>query len=37
MFKRIPSVSVQDLQGKLKQKIEVLDVRTPDEYRSRHI
>lgn len=37
LFKRIPSISTRELQDKGIQKLELLDVRTPSEYRSGHI
>lgn len=37
LFKRLPSISVQELQTKVKQKISILDVRTSSEYQSGHI
>ncbi|MCQ9209119.1 rhodanese-like domain-containing protein [Granulicatella seriolae] len=36
-FSTVPSISVNMLQEKLKDKINLLDVRTPDEYRLGHI
>lgn len=35
--KRIPSISVQELESQLKAKPEIVDVREPGEYRSAHI
>lgn len=36
-FKRIPSVSVRDLEEKLKGKVRLIDVRTPEEFKDGHI
>lgn len=37
LFQKIPSISTNELQEKLKQPITLLDVRTPSEYRAGHI
>lgn len=37
LFNRIPSISTTELEEKLNGTIELLDVRTPGEYRSGHI
>ncbi len=37
LFTKIPSVSTTELSEKLKDKIKLIDVRTPNEYRSGHI
>ena len=37
LFQSVPSISTKELEGKLNQKIVLLDVRTPTEYRGGHI
>lgn len=36
-FNKVPSISVNELQEKIKEPLTLLDVRTPNEYRSGHI
>ena len=37
LFTKIDSISTSELEQKLKKKIQLLDVRTPSEYRRGHI
>ena len=37
LFTKIDSISTSELEQKLKEKIQLLDVRTPSEYRRGHI
>lgn len=37
LFQKIPSISTTELAAKLATNIEIIDVRTPSEYRSGHI
>ena len=37
LFNKIPSISTKELESKLAEKIVLLDVRTPAEYKSGHI
>ncbi len=37
LFTKIDSISTSELEQKLKKKIQLLDVRTPSEYRNGHI
>ncbi len=37
LFTKIDSISTSELEQKLKEKIQLLDVRTPSEYRNGHI
>lgn len=36
-FRRIPSISIKELNRKLNQKPLIVDVRTPDEFKNGHI
>jgi len=37
LFKKVPSISAQELQEKLKKPIELIDVRSPEEFAQGHI
>lgn len=37
LFKRVPSISTKELEGKLQKKPTIIDVREPSEFRSGHI
>ncbi|APB31069.1 rhodanese-like domain-containing protein [Vagococcus teuberi] len=37
LFKKVPSITAQELQEKLKKPIELIDVRSPEEFAQGHI